>query len=154
MEQKDFIELLKKRGRSKIVSDTMHGRYALQDTKKYLGTMDFGCDFVDGLCRSRRNNPSSNPNSAYMRMCCCMQCSYEIGYIVIAFKNEIPKYAKHFNKDTGFWREGKGCILPYKMRSTVCVTHFCSIKDDTSRRFIVAMHDLLDRLENSMYHEW
>ena len=60
-------------------------------------------------------------------MCCCAGCHTTVGhhYTLPKQKNLRRKIAKYFNDRTGFWRPGKGCILPRKYRSSVCIGYVC-----------------------------
>lgn len=72
--------------------------------------MDFGCESC---------------NSPIKR--CCGACASSMGfhYHLPANWYLIECYAKMYKPSVGFWREGKGCILPRWMRSDVCITTLC-----------------------------
>lgn len=65
---------------------------------------------------------------------CCTGCNTAVGYIgyirpnedVKQIKEVIKRYARLYNKETGFWRRSKGCALPRNMRSTLCVGFVCT----------------------------
>ena len=111
---------------------TRHPDFRLMDLKEYIGTLDFDCQFKDGKCKRRRNKEwegSSDLWRATKTMCCCSGCAREYGYLQVIAKDYIPNYAEHFSPDTGFWRPKKGCTLPYRLRSTTCVTYNCRSYD-------------------------
>jgi hypothetical protein len=91
-----------------------------QSLKGLFQNIDFECNIQpNGSCKNHSTN-----------RCCCYDCKNNIGYIHIMFENQIPYYAKKFNGKTGFWRKGKGCILPHHLRSITCLTHHCNYKWD------------------------
>lgn len=93
----------------------------LYKLKMLTDSIDFKCNFNEnGQCRENRVDWASGHPA-----CCCKDCARSTGYLDIMFENEIDEYAKSFNAKTGFWRKGKGCILPRKKRSPTCVTFTC-----------------------------
>ena len=57
---------------------------------------------------------------------CCRSCVENLGhfgYDVLIYKPK--KYLKYWSSITGFWRTGKGCILPREMRSQTCLKYHC-----------------------------
>lgn len=95
--------------------------------------INYGCYFRnDGSCeRSRRLKKEGHSQS---KMRCCHNCADNIGYL--HFIQDDPKVIKRiassFRRKIGFWREGKGCVLPRKYRSTVCLGYRCNESNESS----------------------
>lgn len=96
--------------------------------------IDYKCNFDElGHCRSWRkwkNGESSSGGTPaglinMTNQCCCTGCVTNKGYLGIIAKDKITEYAKMFGSSTGFWRAGKGCILPRRLRSMTCLTYSC-----------------------------
>jgi hypothetical protein len=83
-------------------------------------TIDFDCDFKDGVCRMRE---SGSPG-------CCHRCADTFGH----WQKEdwqidddtANKIAGLYDPVNGFCREGTGCILPHELRSPTCLFIYCS----------------------------
>jgi hypothetical protein len=111
----------------------------LESHAALAGTMDFGCDFdSDGWCLGERASKEKGlyppicevpKGKEYMhRMCCCKCCYESLGYLNsnrFLFSEDIPTYEKLFKRKIGFWRRGKGCVLPRKLRSKTCQGFVC-----------------------------
>jgi len=93
--------------------------------------IDYGCRFsrqvrdgsVDGYpkCEKQREYKYTD------EMCCCSICYNSLGYLRF-IQNDlkvIKRIAGLFRPEIGFWRKGKGCILPRKYRSAVCLGYRC-----------------------------
>ena len=78
--------------------------------------------------------------------CCCDDCYRCSGHFRRLVDIDITMYARRFSIKTGFWRKGKGCVLPHEMRSVTCVTHHCnnSRKSTFTPGMIVLKHKLQD----------
>lgn len=87
---------------------------------KRTGQLDFDCQFKDGHCKRSRNDASPEA-----KMGCCQGCPSTIGYLKEIERGSAWSYAQLFDPLTGFWREGKGCILPREMRSPICLSYNC-----------------------------
>ncbi|NIU84559.1 MAG: hypothetical protein GWN31_12000 [Candidatus Thorarchaeota archaeon] len=61
-------------------------------------------------------------------MCCCGGCAGSVGHADTFPKDVryLEEMASYFNTETGYWRKGKGCILPRKYRSRTCLSYHCS----------------------------
>lgn len=61
-------------------------------------------------------------------MCCCGGCAGSVGHADTFPKDTryLEEMASYFNAETGYWRKGKGCILPRKYRSVTCLLYNCS----------------------------
>jgi hypothetical protein len=123
-EIKDFIKLLRNNEQNcKLI---MFGApipkqyYHLMKLKQSTVVMDFGCGFdKDGKCKGIYSSPK----------CCCYECAKYVGYLNLILEKDLPYYTEQFDKDLGFWRKEKGCILNRDMRSRVCVSHSCHNKN-------------------------
>ena len=82
-------------------------------------------EYIDFDCQHNENGGWREYSNS--KMCCCYDCFDSVGFFYILISNDLTYYSKKFNvrNKTGFWREGKGCILSHKMRSTICLTHYC-----------------------------
>jgi hypothetical protein len=112
----------------------------LESHAALAGTMDFGCDFdSDGWCLGERASIKKGmyppicdvpKGKEYLhRMCCCKHCYESLGYLGsnrFLFSEDIPTYEKLFKRKIGFWRRGKGCVLPRKLRSKICQSFVCA----------------------------
>lgn len=110
---------------------------------------EFGCEFDKaGRCKNYKSVPPGE-----LVMCCCNSCFYETGYLRTfptgGWCNgsrdklkDLKTYARHFSEKTiivhgnkrqmGFWRPGKGCVLPRAHRSATCLTYTCGQSDKLS----------------------
>lgn len=142
MRTKEFKERIGKRYK-KIIDDTrsVKGQFGfnqrnlvrqldcMEALKELTGDLDFGCNFnKEGLCRSYADFKTKKRN-----MCCCGSCQGATGHLSTIRQSRIPQYARLFSKKTGFWREGKGCILPRALRSATCVTYTCIFLDEQGK---------------------
>ncbi len=122
MKKELFIEHVKRKGimilgdKPKIHFDTNVKDF--RAVKSLFEYIDFDCQHnKDGGCRKYGNE----------KMCCCYNCFESGGYFRVLIGNDITYYSRKFNakEKNGFWRKEKGCILPHKMRSAMCLTHCC-----------------------------
>jgi hypothetical protein len=131
MELKDFLVLAAKK--FMIFHPTICGwsYFEYERFAKLTEHIDYHCDFKkDGTCK-RYKKPSRD------NACCCDGCFSLIGY-----HRELPNdynrlrlYAdlfkpKEYDENnnllaSGFWKRGKGCVLPREMRSSTCLTYSC-----------------------------
>jgi len=119
MKNDAFKEILLKRGIHFFNKDDVRGLLSSsRKLKEFFKNIDFDCQITeDGSCKRYENALSK---------CCCFDCLSSGGYFYTMADEEIPYYAKKFSVKTGFWRKGKGCILPHKRRSVVCLCHNCN----------------------------
>jgi hypothetical protein len=106
--------------------------YDLLDTTK---TLDYGCNFNEqDVCEKHASWYQKSNRKVFTRdtMCCCVGCCQALGYLDLLENEAVKNIARYFTetKTHGFWRPGKGCILPRKYRSGVCIGFFCG---DNSR---------------------
>ena len=116
--QKDLLKAVGERPGSKYGP---FGYTTFKEQERRFGATE-GVDFNCGEC----------PKRSMDTRCCCSGCAYNIGYLAM---DKIPKgrvayYLKHFDGKLGFWREGKGCILPRKYRSYTCVGYACRMEKE------------------------
>lgn len=87
-------------------------------------TVDFGCAHNGTTCAMTRKNPSyeskRKPGTA-----CCYNCQNSYGNLRVIRPGTSGYYARLFDWELGFWRPGRGCILPRPMRSDGCLGWQC-----------------------------
>lgn len=108
--------------------------------KGLIKYVDFQCDI-----NTKTGGCKVTPES---KKCCCHNCKNNIGYISFMFEKDILFYSRFFNYQTGFWREGKGCILPHHRRSIVCLTHHCNWDGDGYKHFSKGMDLIKNKLKS------
>lgn len=117
----------------------------LEGLKKLTDSIDFGCKFIDGKCQDARKMEWVGNHPA----CCCKDCAFAAGYHDIMLEKDIVSYAKKFTSKAGFWRKGKGCILPRKMRSITCVAYSC-----TDIEGMYTLRRMMDRCEGQLIRDF
>jgi hypothetical protein len=144
MKTDQFIKLLErnqhpnKNGRS-YVTITNSTDHRIGKVKEMIGKgIDFKCDIKNNRCKNFRNNSANT--------CCCNNCQTSIGYMKHIFEPDLKYYAKHFSRSTGFWRKGKGCALPYRLRSNTCVFFNCH-PDATIKNGLYTLRNILNDME-------
>lgn len=100
----------------------------------------YRCDFIDGSCKQERENIANDqiqsqiatqenrknkPYITHSEMACCAGCAHAVGYFDAVEDTDVPLLISLYNPKTGYWRSGKGCILPRDIRSNICLTHNC-----------------------------
>ena len=126
---------------------------------KLTAHIDFGCEFINNECKTVRNekhwlNDNNKWISKRRKMCCCAYCDRNIGYLRYIFEEDVETYAKLYNKDTGFWRENSGCVLPRELRSVTCATYVCSYNDYNARGLYDGMRVIRNHLDNLWEKLW
>lgn len=104
---------------------------ARKKAAKRTAQVAYGCNFVDGRCKG---NPRTDKHAS--DQACCKGCKSAMGYL-----DEIPvgtalQVFKLFDKVLGFWRPGKGCILPRELRSNTCLVYHCRDGETSSSHVI------------------
>jgi hypothetical protein len=84
--------------------------------------IDFGCDFQADGCKGFRDKVY---HSQTKDRACCSYCSRNLGYLKQIAPGTAKQYEALWDKDNGFWSEGKGCALPRELRSVTCLTFSC-----------------------------
>ena len=118
MKEEDFIKLILKRNSLTISENALEGSSAYREIAGITEYIDYGCKITFD---NDRCSHGENINA----MCCCRGCDTSIGYRTSIRQSEIPILAEYFDVKTGYWRKDKGCILPRKYRSEVCLVHKC-----------------------------
>ena len=123
-EDSPFYEKLRR-----FAEEYAYKRYVNPKTYKKLANLtskiNYGCNFVDGKCKEDRTE-----------MCCCSSCYSSSGHFQERFltgdaneeaiEKELLYYVKKHKEYVGFWRKGKGCVLPRERRSSTCLTYNCN----------------------------
>jgi len=106
--------------------DDAVSRTLLADIKQATGAIRLDCDFQNNGCRAARSVGGLDLGTKNIP-CCCGHCHREWGYLRAINMDELhfPYLADYWSVKTGFWRKGKGCILPRRLRSSTCVFYAC-----------------------------
>lgn len=114
------------------VSPTAHRGYTWEQWKmlaEIAAEIDWQCDFdAQGKCKMARIAPVSQPSLGQIVGCndrnCCFHCSANKGFL-----EKVPQAVPHvlalYDPSLAFWAAGKGCVLPWKWRSHVCLGFSC-----------------------------
>ena len=102
----------------KRMESSEHDWFTIYEAREGTAFVDFGCNITDKGCRHIGTTK-----------CCCEDCASHIGYMTIIEPGTAKTIARFFTRKKGFWREGKGCILPRKYRSGVCLATACVNKN-------------------------
>ena len=139
MKLEAFKRKLKERGAAiKDTNDPNYDEGMLNDSRALKGLIqfiDFDCQLNDtGGCK---DTPGAT-------RCCCNNCVWNGGFFRMVLDKDLKYYARRFSVNTGFWRKGKGCNLPHRMRSITCLTHHCNHerKDDFSKGMVQIKYQL------------
>ena len=101
-----------------MVSDT-HGPYSWEEWAELMSILekiDFGCRFDDsGGCINRDMSD---------KRACCSSCATTFGYLKSIPPEAVPICLENFKRGNGFWTP-TGCTLPWKYRSSTCVSYRC-----------------------------
>ena len=111
----------------------------LADLTKYI---EYGCNFdKDGRC-------STCADILKSEKCCCKYCYYFIGHLseLPCNKKTLRCIAKLYDEKDGFWRKNKGCILPRKHRSMLCLLYYCHIGKNYDFRAVTLLDATMNRL--------
>jgi hypothetical protein len=115
---------------------------SFRSLKSFIQYINFDCQINEsGGCKE-------TPNA---KKCCCHDCFYSAGYLNTITDKDLKFYARHFIKHHGFWRKGKGCVLPHEYRSITCLTHHCNgsySKKDKYKGFSSGIVELREQLYN------
>ena len=137
MESKLFLEKLRRYGE---ISKLSHFGLTWNQWAKFAKMtrgLNYGCNFnTKGAACSGR---SSMNYGTSRETCCCGGCRSNVGYLNLIPNDEesIKAIAPLFDeKEYGFWRKKKGCILPIEYRSSTCIAYRCA----EARRYRDNMH--------------
>ena len=94
--------------------------------------IDFGCGFEGNTCKAMREN---------RRGCCCQLCNSRHGFLEKIKPSAFNEILSLFDRVWGFWRPGKGCILPRKWLSPTCLFFAClPFMKETDRHDLVQIY--------------
>jgi len=103
-----------------------HEEYA-----KATSAISFGCKIgASGECQGWHRWKNYSGPVMNQVGCCCVGCAYHRGYLYSIEPGSTKRYLELWDAELGFWRPGKGCVLPRAMRSFVCLSYVC---DDANR---------------------
>jgi hypothetical protein len=140
-----FLEMFAKRYNAQMTNEAVFERidgkdntmcwgdlYDLKEATKYV---DYDCQFDEaGICKGKRryiNARFPQQGRTLLTRCCCIGCGRGGGYLrnIPNDFETIKTMARLFDNGRwkrGFWRAGKGCILPRKYRSVTCLDMHCN----------------------------
>lgn len=142
MEYTKFIKLVDER----VDKGLINGEYVmgknvswehLKLVKAGSERINYHCNFKNEKCfyQQKCTNTVSNTKA---KMCCCIDCFKAVGHFrhlpqdneiemkILARKFIEPKDPEKLT-NSGFWRVGKGCILPRMYRSLTCLGYICNM---------------------------
>lgn len=82
--------------------------------KELIEFVDFQCGFIEGKCKKFPE-----------RECCVKDCVLKAGFLKNICSEDLSEYESNWDRDTGFYRVNKGCVLPRRLRSIICLTFSC-----------------------------
>ena len=89
--------------------------------------VDFGCRFTKrGKCKNIHNEGGPARASTATGCCSAWCCAHNNGYLRRIPKSAEKRILSLWCPDYGFYREGKGCVLPRKWRDEFCLLYECS----------------------------
>ena len=121
----------------------------LSDAKGIFKYIDFDCQISNNT--KYKSGHCKTFNGAW---CCCHSCKGSVGFLRIISEDKLKRYARHFNVKTGFWRQGKGCILNHTMRSSTCLTSNCNNNDPQFQRGISQIRNIIYCSEQRILTLW
>ena len=98
--------------------------------------VDYQCNFRGGLCKIERCN------GVFGERACCHNCARNFGYLGVIPTGTAKIYHALFDKTLGFWRRGKGCILPRELRSNTCLGFHCGDKTVEDRLIQIGLKEI------------
>jgi len=103
--------------------------------------IDWQCDFdAQDKCRMARNAPTSDPSAARIvgrnDRNCCFHCGANKGFLEKVPHDAVPHILACYDPQLGFWAAGKGCLLPWKWRSHVCLGFSCRSESKSLRMLV------------------
>jgi len=121
--------------------------FEYEEYAELTSLLDFGCSFKGDACaenglnlqrlkyyKHKRRTATSAADKEffsdtitklYMAASCCLSCRSAVGHFNNVNGDTLTLLAEKFDAKSGFWRKGRGCLLPRKLRSTTCLTHYC-----------------------------
>ncbi len=105
---------------SMLVADRQ-GNYTWEEWAQIanrLEMVDFGCRFdADGGCAKRK---------CFDKRACCSNCVNTFGYLKTIPAEALEVCLANFKRGNGFWTP-QGCTLPWKYRSSTCMSYRCPV---------------------------
>ena len=128
----------------RCVSPTAHRGYTWEKWKvlaEIAADIDWQCGFdAQGKCRMARNALVSEPSPAQIvgnnDRNCCFHCSANKGFLEKVPEDGVPHVLALYGPRLGFWAAGKGCVLPWKWRSHVCLGFSCRSEPRSLRTLV------------------
>jgi len=128
----------------RCISSTAHRGYTCKQWKTLAETaaeIDWQCDFdAQGKCRTARVAPYGDPPLGHVvgnnDRNCCFYCSANKGFLEKVPKDAVPHVLALYDPSLGFWAAGKGCVLPWKWRSHVCLGYSCRSDSQSLYTFV------------------
>lgn len=123
-------------------------RYAEQ-----LAGEDFGCSFKSNRCIMERSCDltdwwSGIGKGSQFVSYCCSSCYISVGNLrMLELDEQVIEWVAYlfdYEGKRGFWREGEGCVLPHRFRSTLCLMDRC----DFLKKIIEPRKELLQKIYN------
>ena len=103
------------------------------------------CKFDDeGRCDRFRNGGVQ---------CMCKDCNLFCGFIRFTTEKDLIMYAELYDEKTGFFRKGKGCVLPREYRSGICLSYYC-VKDNNFSKQLREYAESIAFLEKEYRVRW
>jgi hypothetical protein len=89
--------------------------------------IQFDCRFDScGNCKIYTNPRMTGKN-------CCGGCSHFKGHFnEWCDPDSVDFLIRNYNFNTGYWREGFGCVIPRKWRSDICLKYNCGLIEDAN----------------------
>ena len=93
--------------------------------------IEYGCHFGKHVRNDSTDERSTcskqRKHNKTAERCCCDSCDTNLGYLRFIQDDQkvVKRIASLLQLKNGFWRENKGCILPRKYRSAVCLGYRC-----------------------------
>lgn len=125
--------------RALIINNITNMGWCWSERKRYAeltSMIDFKCNFdEDGICEQyqykkhyKSGRRKAKETIERVSKCCCRSCGDYIGYLdsLPNSRYDLELIASRFNKKTGFWRLGEGCVLPREYRSNTCLFYMCN----------------------------
>jgi hypothetical protein len=103
--------------------------------------IDWQCDFdAQGKCKMARAAPCNGPPLGHIvgnnDRNCCFGCSANMGFLEKVPQAALPHVLAFYDPRFGFWAAGKGCVLPWKWRSHVCLGFSCRSEPKSLRTLV------------------
>jgi hypothetical protein len=107
-----------------LVRSASNSREVDQSLRLQSYGFSFDCRFdAEGRCKRKLY-----VNRKHRAMNCCHSCYDSVGYLgdQLYNKEEQQTILALFKPMIGFWRQGRGCVLPRRLRSITCLGYNCN----------------------------